>query len=225
MKRKRGNKKSKRKGGTEVAGKEAASLVTEDNSGLEEFDNDNNDSAAMEVDDDTPSSTTGIDHLNVVANVNVEDKPVSVGRVKVKLKTSKIMDPQLNSSDAPTQSDTDKSSLQMGLEKQSVVLEKMEDSANSLLQKETASRKPGSIKIKSSNSLGANPSITALNPQGGGNRMPQQLSRPNKKELDSALMVRPHFGTFLRLFIFLFLLQLINSNFSFLDLFLCIIDQ
>lgn len=210
MKRKRGNKKSKRKGGTEVAGKEAASLVTQDNSGFDEFDNDNNNDSGMEV--DTPSST-GTDHLNV-PNVNTEgstDKPAgksSVGRVKVKLRTSKIMDAQLNSSDAPTQSDTDKSSLQMGLEKQSVVSEKMEDSANSLPQKETAvsgtaSKKPGSIKIKSSKSLGAgnNPTSTAVKPPSG-IRMPQQDSRPNKKDLDSALTVRGHSSSLLFTFHF-----------------------
>ncbi|XP_038877862.1 bromodomain-containing factor 2 isoform X1 [Benincasa hispida] len=201
MKRKRGNKKSKRKGDTEVAGKEAASLVTEENSGLEEFDNDNDKyDSATEV--RTPSST-GTDHLNV-ATLNAEgpmDKSAgksSVGRVKVKLRTSKMMDAQPNSSDALTQSDTDKSSLQMGLEKQSVVSEKMEDCANSLPEKETgvsgttttASKKPGSIKIKASKSSGAsnNPTITVVKPQAD-TRMPQQDSRPNKKELDSALTV------------------------------------
>ncbi|CAK9325681.1 unnamed protein product [Citrullus colocynthis] len=200
MKRKRGNKKSKRKEGTEVAGKEAASLVTEENSGLEEFDNDNDKyDSATEV--RTPSST-GTDHLNV-ATLNPEgsmDKAAgksSVGRVKVKLRTSKTMDAQLNSSDALTQSDTDKSSLQMGLEKQSVVSEKMEDCANSLPEKEAsvsgtgiASKKPGSIKIKSSKSSGAsnNPTSTLVKAQAD-TRTPQQDSRPNKKELDSALMV------------------------------------
>ncbi|XP_038877863.1 bromodomain-containing factor 2 isoform X2 [Benincasa hispida] len=165
MKRKRGNKKSKRKGDTEVAGKEAASLVTEENS-------------EGPMDKSAGKS--------------------SVGRVKVKLRTSKMMDAQPNSSDALTQSDTDKSSLQMGLEKQSVVSEKMEDCANSLPEKETgvsgttttASKKPGSIKIKASKSSGAsnNPTITVVKPQAD-TRMPQQDSRPNKKELDSALTV------------------------------------
>ncbi|XP_022151839.1 bromodomain-containing factor 1 isoform X2 [Momordica charantia] len=202
MKRKRGNKKSKRKGvggGIEGAGKEAASLVTEDNSGLEEFDNDNKSDSAMDVEVDTPSST-GTDHLNV-ANVNPDDSidkaagKSSVGRVKVKLRTSKMMDAQINSSDAPTQSDTDKSSLQMGLEKHSVVSDKMEDSANSLPEKEsafsgTASKKIGSIKIKSSKSFGAgNNSTSNASKAQAGNRMPQQDSRPNKTELDTALTV------------------------------------
>ena len=221
MKRKRGNKKSKRKRGTEVAGKEASSLVPEENSGAEEFDNDNNDNNDSAIEVDTPSST-GTDHLNL-ANVNPEvsiDKAAgksSLGRVKVKLRTSKFIDAQLNSSDALTQSDTDKSSPQMGVEKQSVVSEKIEDSANSLPEKETgvsgtASKKPGSIKIKSTKSLGAsnNPTTTAVKPQGGGNRIPQQDSRPNKNELNSALTVRVHFRIFLRLFFVLFIFQLMR---------------
>ncbi|KAA0034151.1 hypothetical protein IC582_023343 [Cucumis melo] len=201
MKRKRGNKKSKRKGGTEVAGKGAVSLGTEENSGLEEFDNDNdNDRYDSATEIRTPSST-GTDHLNVATDKDSIEKDAgksSIGRVKVKLKTSKMMDTQLNSSDALTQSDTDKSSLQMGLEKQSVASEKMEDCANSLSEKETgvsgntiiASKKPGSIKIKASKSSGAsnNSTSTVVKVQAD-TRMPSKDSRPNKRELESALTV------------------------------------
>lgn len=208
MKRKRGNKKSKRKGGTEVAGKGAVSLGTEENSGLEEFDNDNdNDRYDSATEIRTPSST-GTDHLNVATDKDSIEKDAgksSIGRVKVKLKTSKMMDTQLNSSDALTQSDTDKSSLQMGLEKQSVASEKMEDCANSLSEKETgvsgntiiASKKPGSIKIKASKSSGAsnNSTSTVVKVQAD-TRMPSKDSRPNKRELESALTVSRLFFRF-----------------------------
>ncbi|KAM1775399.1 hypothetical protein ACFX12_044647 [Malus domestica] len=70
------------------------------------------------------------------------------------------MDSQPTSSDAYTQSDTGKSGQQVGLERQGVVSEKMEDGANSLHEinvgaSGNASKKTGSIKIKTSKELGS----------------------------------------------------------------------
>ncbi|KAA8536585.1 hypothetical protein F0562_029063 [Nyssa sinensis] len=171
MKRKRGNKKGKPKKPSVVgANKVAANVVslnTQDNSGLDDFENDEFDSG-MEV--ETPSST-GTDQPEKLASINPDgliDKTAGklvYGRVKVKIKTSKTLDSQRTSSDAPTQSDTDKSSQQVALEKHGVVNEKMEDSANSLPEMNTAifgnpSKKAGSIKIKSSRGFG----VSSINP-------------------------------------------------------------
>lgn len=162
MKRKRGNKKGKSKKPHLVGGNEVVSNVvnpsTEDNSGLDDYDKDESDSDEMEA--ETPSSM-GTDQQEKIANIDSGglDKSKTpgrlvYGRVKVKIKTSKILESQLTSSDAPTHSDTDKSSQQVGLEKQ-LVSEKMEDSANSLPETSLGfsanqSKKAGSIKIKSS---------------------------------------------------------------------------
>ncbi|KAJ1420001.1 hypothetical protein SESBI_14748 [Sesbania bispinosa] len=168
MKRKRGHKKGKPKGTTNAAisGNEAlgneGGQNKEETSGLDEFGVDNDkDNSGMEV--DTPSSTgTDQQHYNL-ANINPDgsiDKAAgkSVGRVKVKLRTPKMLDSQPTSSDAPTQSDTDKSSQQQGLDKQGANAERMEDSAISLLDMKLGapSKKAGSIKIKSSKVLGLN---------------------------------------------------------------------
>ena len=116
MKRKRGHKKGKPKGAPVVSKNEVSinlvSANTEDNSGLDGFGNDNKYESGMEV--DTPSST-GTDQPYNVASINPDgsiDKAMgkSVGRVKVKLRTSKMLESQHTSSDAPTHSDTDKSS-------------------------------------------------------------------------------------------------------------------
>ncbi|KAJ9158988.1 hypothetical protein P3X46_024524 [Hevea brasiliensis] len=117
----------------------------------------------------------------------------SVGCVKVKLKTSKLLE---------LQSDTDKGSPQLALEKQGGVSDKIEDTGNSLSEIKTGvpgnvSTKPGSIKIKSSKVLGG------LSVQKSGSTVmvhdeslqqkepetPHQESQYNKQELDSALLV------------------------------------
>ncbi|PON48771.1 Bromodomain containing protein [Parasponia andersonii] len=219
MKRKRGHKKGKSKGASAsasaVSAKEAVSSVAvvvnvENDSGLVELDNDNNsnnnkDDSGMEI--DTPSST-GTDQPQNIANVNPDGsigkgigKPL--GRVKVKLRTPKLMEAQLTSSDAPTQSDTDKSSQQMGLEKQGVVTDKMEDSANSLPEAQLSapgnlSKKAGSIKIKSSKALGSSISHTKndsvpptrdVSPHRKEQKTRAQDPRFKKQELDTCLMV------------------------------------
>ncbi|KAK9286209.1 hypothetical protein L1049_014594 [Liquidambar formosana] len=205
MKRKRGHKKGKSKKPPVVGPNEAyvnvVSLNTEDNSGLDDFDNAEYDSV-MEV--DTPSST-GTDQPDKLANINPDgsvDKRVGqsvYGRVKVKLRTSKMLESQPTSSDAPTQSDTDKSSQQMGLEKQAGITEKVEDSANSIPQMKIAasgnpSKKAGSIKIKSSRSLGSASinqisSVVGERPPQKESMIPRQDPRYNKEELKAALMV------------------------------------
>ncbi|KAF9690298.1 hypothetical protein SADUNF_Sadunf01G0181000 [Salix dunnii] len=126
----------------------------------------------MEV--DTPSST-GTDQPLHLASINPDgsiDKAAAtsasvgggkgVGRVKVKIKSSKILE---------SRSDTDRSSpvQNLGLEKQG------EGSWNSVVPeiKMYVSRRPAGIKIKSSSST----------------KTPSKENRYDKKELDSALLV------------------------------------
>lgn len=184
MKRKRGHKKSKAKRPPAISSNDAyekaSSLNMEENSGLDDYDNAESESG-MEV--DTPSST-GTDQPDKVAFINPSgliDKPVEksgYGRVKVKLKTSKMLGSQLTSS---TQSDTDKSSQQVGSGKQGVVSEKIEDSANSVPGAKIAvtgnpPKKAGSIKIKSSRALGSS------NVSQTGNAVPMKNERSHQKE-------------------------------------------
>jgi len=206
MKRKRGHKKGKGKGSTNhgISGNDNLSNGgghnMEETSGLDEFGYDK-DNSGMEV--DTPSSTgTDQQHYNL-ANINPDgsiDKAIgkSVGRVKVKLRTPKMLDSQPTSSDAPTQSDTDKSSHQHGLEKQGLSAERMEDSANSLpdMKLGTLSKRAGSIKIKSSKVLGSNAEHTSkplsastevIHPKE--RKATQHSALYNKQELDASLVV------------------------------------
>lgn len=203
MKRKRGHKKGKPKVPAVVKNEapvNAVSINTEDNSGLEGFGNDTKYDSGMEV--DTPSST-GTDQPCNVASINPDgsiDKAVgkSIGHVKVKLRTTKMLESQHTSSDAPTQSDTDKSSQQVGLDKQGVGMEKMEDSANSapvgVLR--NPAKKAGSIKIKSSKVLGNSTvyqSSSAVVAQGENPHRKEpkthQEGRYIKQELDAAMTV------------------------------------
>ncbi|GMN26782.1 hypothetical protein TIFTF001_001417 [Ficus carica] len=207
MKRKRGHKKGKPKGVPAKSAKveipSEAGVNVENDSGADEFDKDNKYDSGMEV--DTPSST-GTDQPHNVANINPDGsigkgigKPL--GRVKVKLKTPKMLESQVTSSDAPTLSDTDKSSQQMDLDKQAVVAEKMEDSANSLPEAkmeapESSSKKAGSIKIKSSKAPGSssNQNIEAVPTRDGSPLQKEEITlrqdfRYDKHELETALMV------------------------------------
>ncbi|KAM2691187.1 hypothetical protein EV1_044254 [Malus domestica] len=103
-------------------------------------------------------------------------------------------------SDAYTQSDTGKSGQQVGLERQGVVSEKMEDGANSLHEinvgaSGNASKKTGSIKIKTSKELGSSvnhstdpvPARTE-SPHKRESEMAGQDSRYNKQELGTLLI-------------------------------------
>ncbi|KAK4254446.1 hypothetical protein QN277_009830 [Acacia crassicarpa] len=198
MKRKRGNKKGKSKVAPVISANETSGNK-EEVSGLDEYGNNKSDSG-MEA--DTPSSTGTDNHYNL-ANINPDgsvEKAAgkSVGRVKVKIRTSKVLDSQPTSSDAPTQSDTDKSSQHQGFEKQGINTERTEDSANSLpeIKLSVLSKKAGSIKIKSSKALGSSSNQTgkAL-PSLGGHTHPKETNaakknpRYNKQELDAALVV------------------------------------
>ncbi|XP_031253554.1 ABC transporter F family member 4-like [Pistacia vera] len=201
MKRKRGHKKGKPKGASATAKKEAISNAvslnnTEDNSDkVDEYGNDEYESP-MEI--NTPSST-GTDQPLNVANINPDgsvDKTLGkpVGRVKVKLKTPKMLDSSL--------SDTDKSSSQMGLERQCGIVDRMEDSAMSLAELKmgllgNTIKKAGSIKIKSSKALGGSSVGNTDNSVAtqGESSYQKQHKRPrmdpqyDREELDAALMV------------------------------------
>ncbi|KAK6915929.1 Bromodomain [Dillenia turbinata] len=218
MKRKRGHRKGKPKKKLVVEGgtkEETPGVIVnmEDNSGLDESDNNNESDSGTEA--ETPS-WTGTFEANSIANkpvpekanqeiqdVVVENKQVErkvYGRVRVKLKTTKVLDAQITSSDGLTQSDTDRSSQQVGVEKQAVGFERMDDSANSLqtVGSRNSSKKMASIKIKTSKSLGS----SSLNHMGGGTASVQgeltkqkdaiqQAPNPryNERELEDALIV------------------------------------
>ena len=160
-------------------------------------DDDDENQSAMEV--DTPSST-GTDQPLHLASINPDgsiDKAAAtsasvgggkgVGRVKVKIKSSKILE---------SRSDTDRSSpvQNLGLEKQG------EGSWNSVVPeiKMYVSRRPGGIKIKSSSStkvMGGGSSsgdVVVVEDEGLPNKeleTPSKENRYDKKELDSALLV------------------------------------
>lgn len=207
MKRKRGKKKGKSKKPHAVVVKEqtqnVVSLNTEDNSGSGNVDNEELDSGKEVESIETPSST---DQPVKVASINSDrliNRPAGnlvYGRVKVKIKTSKALDSQL--SDAPTQSDTDKSSQQGGLEKPVVVSEKAEDSANSLPDVNPCvsgnqSKKSGGIKIKSSkgftspviNPCDNTPVVQNEQTHQKDPGLPRQGPRYNEQELNASLEV------------------------------------
>ncbi|KAL8535950.1 hypothetical protein ACS0TY_011555 [Phlomoides rotata] len=212
MKRKHGSKKGRSKKPKVVSTHEVASNVvslnTEDNSGLDEFDNEDIDSG-MDAETETTPSPAGTTQPETVAKADTVGKPTSnifgkavYTRVKVRIKTSKNIESQLTSSDVPSQSDTDKSSQQVGSEKQGVPSEKMEDSANSLSETNgglsgNASQKSIGIKIKSSRGLGSSSMSPCSNAEPNkGDRTDKkdsqslhQESRYNEQELRAALEV------------------------------------
>ncbi|PIN18596.1 hypothetical protein CDL12_08731 [Handroanthus impetiginosus] len=213
MKRKRGTKKGKAKKPKLVSTNEAASNVvsinTGDNSGLDGNDNEEADSG-MDAEAETTPSPLGTSQPETLANnADTVARPFSntfgkavYKRVKVKIKTSKNLESQHTSSDAPTQSDTDKSGQQVGSEKQGAPNEKMEDSANSLSEMNgglsgNSSRKSMSIKIKSSSGLGSSSMSPCSNPEPvKGDKTEKkdaevlhQESRYNEQELKAALEV------------------------------------
>ncbi|KAL6545716.1 hypothetical protein OROGR_009590 [Orobanche gracilis] len=144
MKRRHGNKKGKAKKPKLVStNKEAPNSVSlnteENNSGADEFGNEEVGSG-MDAEAQTTPHQSQNSQPERTGNSDSVRRPVSSSmfgkavytRVKVRIKTSKNLDPQHTSSDAPSQSDTDKSNQQVGSEKQGLPYEKMEDSANSL---------------------------------------------------------------------------------------------
>jgi hypothetical protein len=211
MKRKRGHKKKKSKGSNTTNPVTLTNSVEDPNkeepSAFDIIGSNNNDTkednynSGMEV--DTPSSTGTDQHCNL-SSMNPDGSihngaAKSVGRVKVKLRTPKMLDSQHNSSDAPSQSDTDKSSQQHGLGKHGVKeTDRIEDSVNSLpdLKFGASSKKAGSIKIKSSKGLGLNADQTSKPlPASSEISHPKERKasplnpRYNKHELDTSLMV------------------------------------
>jgi hypothetical protein len=208
MKRKRGHKKKKSKGSNTTNPVTLTNAVEDPNK--EEpsaFDiigsNNNEDNYNSGTEVDTPSSTGTDQHCNL-SSMNPDGSihngaAKSVGRVKVKLRTPKMLDSQHNSSDAPSQSDTDKSSQQHGLGKHGVKeTDRIEDSVNSLpdLKFGASSKKAGSIKIKSSKGLGLNADQTSKPlPSSSDISHPKERKasplnpRYNKHELDTSLMV------------------------------------
>ncbi|KAK4378697.1 hypothetical protein RND71_000559 [Anisodus tanguticus] len=206
MKRRRGSIKGKAKKprttGTSEGASNNGSMNTETSSGTEDIDNDGVNSA---VEAETPSSTgTDQPEKPVITSSSVpRDKPVAVyGRMKVKIKNSKTLDPQLTSSEVATHnSDTDKSSQQAGPEKQVVSNEKMEDSANSLPEANVTTpgnvlNKSGVIKIKSSKGFSSSMSPCSnaemVKEEKIKKQEPELLRRDvrvNKQELDTALEV------------------------------------
>lgn len=200
MKRKRGHKKGKSKGPAKAVKNEAIPVVSlsnteDDDNNVGEYGNDEYEST-MEV--DTPSST-GTDQPLNVASINPDgslDKALGkpVGRVKVKLKTPKLVE--------SSHSDTDKSSSQLGFERQGGSSERIEDSAMSLAEMRlgvlgNASKKAGSIKIKSSRGLGSS-SVSKISDTVAAQsetshqkqlKTPRMDHQYNKEELDAALTV------------------------------------
>ncbi|KAE9599371.1 putative chromatin remodeler Bromodomain family [Lupinus albus] len=175
MKRKRGHKKGKRRNPAIATNAEFENK--EQNSPLNEFGYDKDNNSGMEA--HTPSST-GTYH-------NYSPAPPAVGRVKVKLKTPKMLDSQPTSSDALTHSDTDKSSHQHGFDKHSFNPDRIEDSVTSLC---VPSKRPGSIKIKSSKMLGSNADLKGTPFSPCSHTKPPQHNPPyNKQELDASLLI------------------------------------
>ncbi|CAI9294227.1 unnamed protein product [Lactuca saligna] len=209
MKRKRGkkgNSKSTPKVGITEDDSNIDNLSGEDESGPDDNQDTEKDDTSSRMDIETPSST-GTDQPEkppAVSSTGVTDKPVGrlvYNRVKVKIKSSKALEPQITSSDAHTHSDTDKSSQHIGLEKQ-IVSDKVEDSANSAPENNVVgasvnqAKKTGSIKIKSSK--GFTSSLSHCNTSGVSQtdkthqKEPVLLSRDsvyNKQELNASLEV------------------------------------
>lgn len=169
MKRRRGSKKGKAKKPKLLSATVAndvvsnvASLITEENSPLDDSDNmvDSGTDAEMKPsppEGGRPEALNNTDSVGRPLN-NTSVKAVYT-RVKVKIKTSKNLEPHHASSDAPTLSDTEKSSQHFGSEKQLVPHDRIEDSSNSLSETKegvsgTTSKKSMGIKIKSSKGFG-----------------------------------------------------------------------
>ncbi|XP_072965006.1 uncharacterized protein [Typha angustifolia] len=188
MKRKRGSKAGKKKGKKkEVASVPATSPVcvnAEDNITLDQ----SNDSRLnSEMDIEPPSLASEM--RNTVSTIDVDapdnrSKPITgYRRVRVKLRSSKVLEPHRSSSDAQTPSDAGQNSLQTPVEIKEAPVEK-EDSVHSDGQtseikdaSEYLPRKPSSIKIKSSKGLGLS-SETVQDKDA--NKLNSPLQKPNE---------------------------------------------
>ncbi|KAI4367396.1 hypothetical protein MLD38_023138 [Melastoma candidum] len=198
MKRKRGNIKGKSKG-SKAAAPKVSSKKIESHSDVKEIDPREHDSV-MEV--DSPSSSEN-DQPSDAANVNpdelVDNSSVkSATRVKVKLKTAKVLEVQHTSSDEASQNNSDRSDPELGLDNQSKDEDKAEEGVNSVSEMvmdvpENVIKKPGSIKIKTHKAIDSpgnqNDEEDVANSDQKQAAEPAQNSRYNKGELDSALTV------------------------------------
>lgn len=164
MKRKRGSKKGHKKGKrndpTEVNDPVAAldPIDAVDTICLDQNDESRHDSEMdtepPDVSTDKPSNISSIEADQ--PNDNFTGK-AGHGRLKVKLKSSRALEPHRSYSDTQTPSDTDKSNQQAALELNNTAVEKEDstysDGQTSEMQSnitETVRKKAGSIKIKSS---------------------------------------------------------------------------
>ncbi|KAG6396373.1 hypothetical protein SASPL_142521 [Salvia splendens] len=199
MKRRRGSKKGRQKkpklaSTDEAAPAAAVSVNTDENSGADEFENDDVDSG-MDAETERTPSPPRASQPETLANPDTVARPNSSNifgkavytRVKVKIKTSKTL---RASSDAPSQSDTDKSSHQVGSEKQ-LPSEKMEDSGNSLPETNggisgNTTQKPTGVKIKSSRGLGSSSMSPCSNTE------PLKGDRVEKKDTKLVLKESKH---------------------------------
>ncbi|KAJ0972136.1 hypothetical protein J5N97_020095 [Dioscorea zingiberensis] len=169
MKRKRGAKaghkkgKKKAKAAVDVLASAPVSVNTEDVICSDEAD-ESPPNSEMDIDQaslgpEKPGHLSNID-ANPPTN-SVTGKP-SRGRLKVKLKSTKALEPHQSYSDAQTPSDTDKSNAPVGLEMFDPSTHKEEDNQHSDGQTSEmlknivgkSAKKTGSIKIKSSRGLG-----------------------------------------------------------------------
>ncbi|KAH7685226.1 Bromodomain-containing protein [Dioscorea alata] len=169
MKRKRGSKaghkkgKKKTKAAVDSVASAPVSVNTEDVVCSDEADGSPHNSE-MDID----QASLGSEKPGHMSNIdgdppaNVATGKPSHGRVKLKLKSSKALEPHQSYSDAQTPSDTDKSNAQVGLDKLDASTHKEEDNLHSdgqtsEMQKTAvgkSTKKKGSIKIKSSQGLG-----------------------------------------------------------------------
>ncbi|XP_075487247.1 uncharacterized protein LOC142526624 isoform X1 [Primulina tabacum] len=211
MKRRRGSKKGKAKkpklsanAANDVVSN-VASLNTEDNSPLDDSDN----VVDSGTDAETKPSPPEGGQAEVLSNAHSVGQSVNntsvkavYTRVKVKIKTSKNLESHHTSSDAPTLSDTEKSSQQFGSEKQLVPNDRMEDSSNSLSEAKEGksgniSKKSMGIKIKSSKGFACSSMSPCSNTEiVKGDRTEKkdvellhQDSKNNEQELKAALEV------------------------------------
>lgn len=168
MKRKRGPRAGQKKGkksGPSVVKDPASAPVcvnTEDN-----ISSDQNDDDQMNFEMGIEPPSLGSDKLSNISSIDA-DLPnhrstgkAGPGRVKVKLRSSKVLEPRRSQSDAQTPSDTARSNPQAALEMNDVAMEKEDstysDGQTSEMQNnlsEQIPRKASSIKIKSSRGLG-----------------------------------------------------------------------
>ncbi|XP_020088891.1 bromodomain testis-specific protein [Ananas comosus] len=190
MKRKRGKRTGHKKGAKKLVVKDLTkspvSLNTEESSQLGQSDRDQHNSEAV------PESATLLEKLSTVSTTGVDasndgstGKPGN-GRFKVKLKSSRVLEPHRSSSDAQTHSDTDRSNLQVPVETNDAAVEK--DTAYSDGQT-SLPRKTGSIKIKTSRVLVSSTEKKADVSVPTNKLQREKDPRYNEKELSEALAV------------------------------------